>query len=174
MTHPTYESIKQRVLSALALTCAWCVLLGKPVPAQVPVPKKRISHLRKLRSAVTKAFIGTKVFEAVYNTHFQCRLTHQPLADKQAHVKAGLLLGAQMPGMTETRFKAVAARVANALLVFGTSDYVDFDKDVLEIWDNVRHEAVVKVQTEWTLARSDPGRALCCKRIQREWEELTE
>lgn len=123
---------------------------------------------------MTKAFIGGQVFGPVYNTHFLCVTNKLPQTDIHAYVKAGMLLGVKMPGMTETRYKAITARLYTALTVRSTSQFVNFDKDVDAIWESLRLEAVIKIQTEWAIARADPDRALCCKRIHREWEELTQ
>lgn len=148
----------------------------------------KLCSLRKLRVAVTSAFIGDgrkHVFLPVYSAYYECgRSDEDALSDS---VRKGLMRGlecfALQSNPSETRFRVMAARVGKVFELDGAArdrNVLNFDYNscVQEIWNMhpkiVRQKAAVIIQRAWNRSQSDPSMRVCRERLTREWESLGE
>lgn len=138
---------------------------------------QQLQKLRRLKYAVTVAFLGNKaVLQPVFHEAYECN------GDERLgqFVTAGLLLGVNGPGMTEARFKNIAARVSKAIQMVSILQkacvFELSESTVASVWkahlERIVQESATILQIEWIAATSDPARAVCCKRLRREFEEL--
>lgn len=147
--------------------------------AKVP-QLEQLQHLRSLKVAVAVAFLGNKpvvrpVFHEVYC--FTKSTGYKRDERLRQYIKAGLLLGVKAPGMTEARFKTITAQVSKAIQMVILCKFQWDDTTATTIWDAHQEQVVqasaIRLQNEWRAATSDPSRAICCKRLRREFEEMT-